>query len=132
MKPGVGRLKSATAEEEGEEQSGGQTEDTGDLDGRPGFVGGIDLEEASGKKHHQLPVPSVFLVENGGDDCLGLLEFRLHGAPRQCDLVGSRKSNHSKTIRQLVNSSFCLVFSFEPARVESRNASWVNARGEIK
>jgi peroxiredoxin len=27
---------------------------------------GIDLEEASGQKHHQLPVPSVFLVEAGG------------------------------------------------------------------
>ena len=27
---------------------------------------GIDLEAASGKKHHQLPVPSVFLVEAGG------------------------------------------------------------------
>ena len=27
---------------------------------------GIDLEEASGEGHHQLPVPSVFLVEAGG------------------------------------------------------------------
>jgi len=27
---------------------------------------GIDLEEASGESHHQLPVPSVFLVEAGG------------------------------------------------------------------
>ena len=27
---------------------------------------GIDLEEASGETHHQLPVPSVFLVEAGG------------------------------------------------------------------
>lgn len=27
---------------------------------------GIDLEAASGKDHHQLPVPSVFLVEPGG------------------------------------------------------------------
>jgi peroxiredoxin len=27
---------------------------------------GIDLETASGQKHHQLPVPSVFLVEAGG------------------------------------------------------------------
>jgi peroxiredoxin len=27
---------------------------------------GIDLEDASGQKHHQLPVPSVFLVEAGG------------------------------------------------------------------
>ena len=27
---------------------------------------GIDLEEASGHDHHQLPVPSVFLVEAGG------------------------------------------------------------------
>ena len=27
---------------------------------------GIDLEAASGKSHHQLPVPSVFLVEAGG------------------------------------------------------------------
>jgi peroxiredoxin len=27
---------------------------------------GIDLEEASGRDHHQLPVPSVFLVEKGG------------------------------------------------------------------
>ena len=27
---------------------------------------GIDLEEASGQPHHQLPVPSVFLVEAGG------------------------------------------------------------------
>ncbi len=27
---------------------------------------GIDLEEASGHRHHQLPVPSVFLVEAGG------------------------------------------------------------------
>ena len=27
---------------------------------------GIDLEEASGEDHHQLPVPSVFLVEAGG------------------------------------------------------------------
>ncbi len=27
---------------------------------------GIDLEEASGQSHHQLPVPSVFLVEAGG------------------------------------------------------------------
>jgi peroxiredoxin len=27
---------------------------------------GIDLEEASGQAHHQLPVPSVFLVEAGG------------------------------------------------------------------
>ena len=28
---------------------------------------GIDLEEASGHDHHQLPVPSVFLVEAGGE-----------------------------------------------------------------
>ena len=27
---------------------------------------GIDLEAASGRSHHQLPVPSVFLVEAGG------------------------------------------------------------------
>jgi len=27
---------------------------------------GIDLQAASGQKHHQLPVPSVFLVEAGG------------------------------------------------------------------
>ena len=27
---------------------------------------GIDLEQASGEPHHQLPVPSVFLVEPGG------------------------------------------------------------------
>ena len=27
---------------------------------------GIDLEEAAGLDHHQLPVPSVFLVEAGG------------------------------------------------------------------
>ncbi len=27
---------------------------------------GIDLEAASGEDHHQLPVPSVFLVEAGG------------------------------------------------------------------
>ena len=27
---------------------------------------GIDLEEESGHDHHQLPVPSVFLVEAGG------------------------------------------------------------------
>ena len=27
---------------------------------------GIDLEAASGRAHHQLPVPSVFLVERGG------------------------------------------------------------------
>ena len=27
---------------------------------------GIDLEAASGRSHHQLPVPSVFLVEPGG------------------------------------------------------------------
>ena len=27
---------------------------------------GIDLEEVSGRAHHQLPVPSVFLVEAGG------------------------------------------------------------------
>jgi peroxiredoxin len=27
---------------------------------------GIDLEEASGEKHHQLPVPSVFLVGGSG------------------------------------------------------------------
>ena len=27
---------------------------------------GIDLEAASGESHHQLPVPSVFLVETGG------------------------------------------------------------------
>jgi peroxiredoxin len=27
---------------------------------------GIDLEEASGQAHRQLPVPSVFLVEPGG------------------------------------------------------------------
>jgi len=27
---------------------------------------GIDLEKASGQDHHQLPVPSVFLVEAGG------------------------------------------------------------------
>lgn len=27
---------------------------------------GIDLEAASGRPHHQLPVPSVFLVEEGG------------------------------------------------------------------
>ncbi|MBW2667083.1 MAG: redoxin domain-containing protein [Deltaproteobacteria bacterium] len=27
---------------------------------------GIDLEAASGHSHHQLPVPSVFLVEPGG------------------------------------------------------------------
>ena len=28
---------------------------------------GIDLEAASGQAHHQLPVPSVFLVEAGGE-----------------------------------------------------------------
>ena len=27
---------------------------------------GIDLEKAAGQDHHQLPVPSVFLVEKGG------------------------------------------------------------------
>ena len=27
---------------------------------------GIDLEDASGRSHHQLPVPSVFLVDPGG------------------------------------------------------------------
>ncbi len=27
---------------------------------------GIDLEAASGETHHELPVPSVFLVEKGG------------------------------------------------------------------
>jgi peroxiredoxin len=27
---------------------------------------GVDLVEASGETHHQLPVPSVFLVEAGG------------------------------------------------------------------
>ncbi len=27
---------------------------------------GIDLDDASGLDHHQLPVPSVFLVEAGG------------------------------------------------------------------
>lgn len=27
---------------------------------------GIDVEQASGRTHHQLPVPSVFLVEKGG------------------------------------------------------------------
>ena len=27
---------------------------------------GIDLEDATGEKLHQLPVPSVFLVEQGG------------------------------------------------------------------
>jgi len=27
---------------------------------------GVDLEDASGKTHHRLPVPSVFLVEAGG------------------------------------------------------------------
>jgi peroxiredoxin len=27
---------------------------------------GIDLEKASGESHHQLPVPSIFLVEAGG------------------------------------------------------------------
>lgn len=27
---------------------------------------GIDLEKASGQTHHELPVPSVFLVEPGG------------------------------------------------------------------
>jgi peroxiredoxin len=27
---------------------------------------GIDLEAASGRSHHRLPVPSVFLVEAGG------------------------------------------------------------------
>jgi peroxiredoxin len=27
---------------------------------------GIDVEQASGETHHQLPVPSVFLVEAGG------------------------------------------------------------------
>jgi peroxiredoxin len=27
---------------------------------------GIDLAHASGSEHHQLPVPSVFLVEQGG------------------------------------------------------------------
>jgi len=27
---------------------------------------GIDLEAASGRSHHQLPVPSVFLVDTGG------------------------------------------------------------------
>ncbi len=28
---------------------------------------GIDLEAASGHSHHQLPVPSVFLVDAGGE-----------------------------------------------------------------
>jgi len=28
---------------------------------------GIDLEDASGREHHQLPVPSVFLVAPGGE-----------------------------------------------------------------
>lgn len=27
---------------------------------------GIDLEQASGETHHELPVPSVFLVDKGG------------------------------------------------------------------
>jgi peroxiredoxin len=27
---------------------------------------GVDIEDASGEKHHQLPVPSVFLVDAGG------------------------------------------------------------------
>ena len=27
---------------------------------------GVDLEAASGQSHHQLPVPSVFLVDAGG------------------------------------------------------------------
>ncbi len=27
---------------------------------------GVDLEAAAGRDHHQLPVPSVFLVEKGG------------------------------------------------------------------
>lgn len=27
---------------------------------------GIDLEQASGRDHHVLPVPSVFLVDDGG------------------------------------------------------------------
>ena len=27
---------------------------------------GVDLEEASGETHHELPVPSAFLVEKGG------------------------------------------------------------------
>ena len=27
---------------------------------------GIDLKATTGQKHHQLPVPSVFLVEAGG------------------------------------------------------------------
>lgn len=33
---------------------------------------GIDLEEASGEKHHQLPVPAVFLV---GTDSLIQFEY---------------------------------------------------------
>ncbi|MBW2446048.1 MAG: redoxin domain-containing protein [Deltaproteobacteria bacterium] len=36
----------------------------GEVDRYAGF--GIDLEAASGKAHHRLPVPSVFLVEAGG------------------------------------------------------------------
>ena len=28
---------------------------------------GIDLEKASGQRHHELPVPSVFLVAKGGE-----------------------------------------------------------------
>jgi len=38
----------------------------GDDDVRMYLEYGIDLEAASGEEHHQLPVPSVFLVEAGG------------------------------------------------------------------
>lgn len=39
--------------------------DDGTLDRYKGF--GIDLAAASGRPHHQLPVPSVFLVAKGGE-----------------------------------------------------------------
>ena len=57
---------------------------------------GIDLEAASGQGHHQLPVPSVFLVEAGGkilwvssnpdyqvrpDNATLLEAARAHGSP---------------------------------------------------
>ena len=38
--------------------------DAGTVEAYRGY--GIDLEDASGESHHQLPVPSVFLVEPGG------------------------------------------------------------------
>ena len=42
---------------------------------------GLDLEESQGAKHHELPVPAVFIVDRERQDPLRAHQCRLHAAP---------------------------------------------------